>query len=353
MSRKHCLIWGVLLLVITLAPVAVPQGAAGGPYHYLTTIKVGGEGGWDYGCVDPAGRRLYYTHGTKVVVIDIDKDTVVGEITDTPGVHGFAFAPELGLGFASNGTESKASIVDLKTLATKMKVDTSANPDAILYDPGQKEVYTFNGRGNNATVFEAQSGKVIATIPLPGKPEFAQVDVKAGRVYNNIEDKNEVSVIETKTHTVVAHWPIAPGEGASGMAFDLANHRLFLGADKLMVMLDSVSGKVVTTVPIGPGVDANSFDPALKLAFASSGGDGTVTIAHEDSADKLTVVQVLRTARGARTMTLDPKTHKIYLAAADYETPAAQPAPAPGQRPPRPKMVPGSFKILVYGTDAK
>jgi len=271
-----------------------------------------------------------------------------------PGVHGFAIAPDLGLGFASNGQENKASIVDLKTLATKMKVDTGTNPDAILYDPGRKEVYTFNGRSNNATVFEAQSGKVIATIPLPGKPEFAQVDVKAGRIYNNIEDKNEVSVIDTKAHAVVAHWPIAPGEGASGMAIDLATHRLFLGADKLMVMLDYVSGKVVTTVPIGPGVDANSFDPALKLAFASCGGDGTVTIARENSPEKLTVVQVLQTARGARTMTLDPKTHKIYLAAADYEAPAAQPAQtAPGQRPPRPKMVPGSFKILVYGTDLK
>ncbi len=328
----------------------MPQGATGGSYRLLTTIKVGGEGGWDYGTVDSAGRRLYYSHGTKVVVIDIDKDAVVGEIADTPGIHGIAVAPELGLVFTSNGQENKASVVDLKTLATKMKVDTGTNPDAILYDPGQKEVYTFNGRSNNATVFEAQSGKVVATIPLPGKPEFAQVDVKAGRIYNNIEDKNEVSVIDTKTHTVVAHWPIAPGEGASGMAIDLATHRLFLGADKLMVMLDYISGKVVTTVPIGPGVDANSFDPSSKLAFASCGGDGTVTIAREDSPDKLAVVQTLQTARGARTMTIDPKTHKIYLAAADYEAPAAQAQPAPGQRPPRPKMVPGSFKILVYGT---
>jgi DNA-binding beta-propeller fold protein YncE len=352
MSRNRGLFLGALFLMVAIAPLALPQGSSSGPYHYLTAIKVGGDGGWDYGAVDQASRRLYYSHGTRVVVIDIDRDTVVGEIADTPGVHGIAIAPELGLAFTSNGQENKASVVDLKTLATKMKVETGANPDAILYDPGQKEVYTFNGRGQSATVFDAQSGKIVSTIGLPGKPEFAQVDVKAGRIYNNIEDKNEVAVIDTKTHTVVAHWPIAPGEGASGMAIDLATHRLFLGAEKMMVMLDYSTGKVVTTVPIGPGVDANSFDPALKLAFASC-GDGTVTVAREESPDKLTVVQMLQTARGARTMTLDPKTHKIYLAAAEYEAPAAEAQPAPGQRPPRPKMVPGSFKILVYGTDSK
>jgi len=259
------------------------------------------------------------------------------------------------LGFASNGRENKASIVDLKTLETRMKVETGANPDAILYVPGVQEVYTFNGTGKSATVFEAKTGKVVATIPLPGKPEFAQVDLKAGRIYNNIEDTSEVVAIDVKTHEVVAKWPIAPGEEASGMAIDLANHRLFLGAsNNLMVVMDSISGKVVTTVPIGPGVDANSYDPATKLAFASCGGDGTVTIARADSPDKLTVVQKLQTARGSRTMTLDPKTHNIYLASVDYEAPAAPAAqPAPGQRPPRPKPLPNSFRVLVYGTDAK
>jgi DNA-binding beta-propeller fold protein YncE len=347
MRKYFCLI--VLTFALALSMVPLKSWAADGPYRLITTIKVGGEGGWDYASVDSAARRLYVTHGSKIVVIDMDKNAVVGEITDTPGVHGFAIAPDLGLGFSSNGMENKASIVDLKTLQTKSKVDTGANPDAILYDPGRKEVYTFNGRGQSATVFEAQSGKIIATIPLPGKPEFAQVDVAAGRIYNNIEDKNAVVVIDTKTHTVVNTWPIAPGEGASGMAFDLANHRLFLGADKLMVMMDSLSGKVVTTVPIGPGVDANSFDPGTKLAFASCGGDGTVTIAREDSLDKLTVVQVLQTARGSRTMTLDPKTHRIYLAAVEYEAPAASQSPTPKFA--RPKTVPDSFRVLVYGTE--
>jgi YVTN family beta-propeller protein len=223
-------------------------------------------------------------------------------------------------------------------------LDTGTNPDAILFEPGQNEVYAFNGRGQSATVIDVKSAKVVATIPLGGKPEFAQADPAAGRVYNNIEDKNEVAVIDTKLHQVVANWPIAPGEEASGMAMDLKNHRLFLGCggSKTMMMMDSASGKVITSVPIGQGVDANAFDPETQLAFASC-GDGTVTIAHEDTPDKLTVVQTLETQRGSRTMALDPKTHKIYLAAAKFE------APAEGQR--RGKMVPDSFKILVYGME--
>ena len=342
------------VLAIALVCLLLPSGrswAAEGPYQFIAKIDVGGEGGWDYASVDSAAHRLYVTHGTKVVVIDLDKNAVVGEIVDLPGVHGFALAPDLGLGFSSNGMENKAGIVDLKTLQTKLKVDTGANPDAILYDPSRKEVYTFNGRGGSATVFEATSGKIIATIPLPGKPEFAQLDVSAGRIYNNIEDKNLVVVIDTKTHSVVETWPIAPGEGASGMAIDLANHRLFLGAENLMVMMDSTSGKVVSTVPIGPGVDANSYDPETKLAFASCGGDGTVTVAREDNPDKLTVLQVLKTARGARTMTLDPRTHRIYMAAVDYEAPATQ--PGAGQKMQRPRMIPNSFRVLVYGPEAK
>jgi DNA-binding beta-propeller fold protein YncE len=339
----------VLLFVVLLL---FPLLAAESPYQFLKQIPVGGEGGWDYASVDSTAHRLYVTHATKVVVIDLDKDVVVGEIAGTPGVHGFAIAPDLGLGFASNGQENKASLVDLKTLETKAKVDTGANPDAILYDPGRKEVYTFNGRGKSATVFEATTGKVLATIPLPGKPEFAQIDIKAGRVFCNIEDTNEVVAIDTARHEVVAKWPIAPGEEASGMAIDTVSHRLFLGcSNKLMVMMDYTSGKVVGSVAIGEGVDATNFDPATRLAFASSGGSGDVTIARFDSPDKLTVVQTLKTAKGARTMTLDPRTHKIYLAAAEYEAPAAQPAPG-GQRP-RPKMLPGSFKVLVFGTDAK
>ncbi len=326
-----------------LLPAAAPAGVAEGTYHFLKEIPVGGEGGWDYLSVDAAARRLYVTHASKIVVIDLDKDEVVGEIGDTPGVHGFAIAPAIGRGFASNGQESKASLVDLKSLKTLSKVETGPNPDAILYDPGQNEVYAFNGRGKSATVFYALTGKAVATVELSGKPEFAVTDVRVGRVYCNIEDKNEVAVIDDRTHQVVSTWPIAPGEEASGMAFDATQRRLFLGCgNKLMVMMDSGTGKVITTVPIGQGVDANAFDPEMKLAFASC-GEGTVTVAHEDTPDKLRVVQTLKTERGARTMALDPKSHRIYLSSAKFEP---LPEGAPRQRP---RVIPGTFKVLVYG----
>jgi DNA-binding beta-propeller fold protein YncE len=343
MKNKFLFLVGLAASTLfSLAPVSVR--GADGPYHFLKEIPVGGDGGWDYLSVDETARRLYVSHATKVVVIDIDKDEVVGEIADTPGVHGIAIAPSLGRGFVSNGREAKASIVDLKTLKTLSKVDTGENPDAILFEPAHQEVYAFNGRSQSATVFAAATGKIVATIALSGKPEFAVADPKAGRVYNNLEDKSEVVAIDTGRHEVVNRWPIAPGAEASGMAFDAAHHRLFLGcANKLMVMMDSESGKVVATVPIGDRVDANAFDPATQLAF-SSNGEGNVTIAHEDSPDKLTVVQTLPTARGAKTMTLDPKTHRIYLGAAKYE-------PSTDASQKRPTMVAGSFKILVYGME--
>lgn len=343
MKTNHCRFIGAIALSLSVGP-ALLHGADAS-YRLLKEIPVGGAGGWDYLSVDSAARRLYVSHGTEVAVIDLDKDAVVGTISNTPGVHGLAPAPDLGRGFVSCGRENKAAIVDLKTLQTLSKVDTGQNPDGMLYEPGQQEAYMFNGRGQSATVIDAKSGKVVATVPLGGKPEFATADPKAGRVYNNLEDKSTVAVIDTKTHTVVTNWPIAPGEEASGMAIDLEHHRLFLGCggSKTMVMLDSESGKVVASVPIGDGVDANAFDPGTQLAFASC-GDGTVTIAHEDAPDKLTVVQKLETQRGSRTMTIDPKTHRIYLAAAKFE------AAAEGQR--RGRMVPDSFKVLVFGMES-
>jgi YVTN family beta-propeller protein len=325
-------------------PDALVINSAGG-YKLSKEIPVGGEGSWDYLAVDMYARRLYVSHATKMVVIDMDKEEVAGEIADTPGVHGIAIAPNLGRGFTSNGRENKSSIVDLKTLKTISKVDTGENPDAILFEPGRKEVYAFNGRGNSATVFDAQTGQVTATIPLAGKPEFATTDQNAGHVYCNLEDKNEVAVIDTKTHKVADRWAIAPGEGASGMALDAEHHRLFLGcANKLMVMMDSTSGKVVASVPIGQGVDAVKFDRGTQLAF-SSNGEGTVTIVHEDTPDKFTVVQTLKTEFRAKTMALDPTTHKIYLGSAKFESAAE--LPAAGKRA-RPQMVAGSFKVLVY-----
>ena len=329
------------LFVISAFFLVASPSRGGETYHLLKEIPIGGEGGWDYVSIDETSRRLFVSHATKVVVVDLDTDKIVGEIADTPGVHGIALAPQLGRCFVSNGKENKVSIVDLRTLQTLSKVDSGENPDAILFEPVQGEVYAFNGRGKSATVIEAKTGRVVTTIPLPGKPEFATTDAQAGRVYCNIEDKSVVVAIDIKTHAVVNTWPIAPGESASGMAIDTAHHRLFLSCEnKLMVMMDSESGKVVASVPIGGRVDANDFDPATQLAF-SSNGEGNVTIAHEDTPDTLTVVQTLATEPSARTMTLDSKTHRIYLPSAKLE-------PVPGGRP---KVAPGTFKILVFGTE--
>ncbi len=338
--------WPVLFGVVGLLTAAVCR--ADGPYHFIKEIPVGGEGGWDALTVDSTAQRLYVSHGNRVVVIDLAKDAVIGEITNTPGVHDIAIAPKLNRGFVSDGREARASIVDLKTLQTISRADTGSNPDAILFEPGQNEVYAFNGRGQSATVIAADSGKVVATIPLGGKPEFAGADPESNRVFDNLEDKSEVAAIDTKTHQVVNRWPIAPGESASGIAVDSKNHRLFMGCDnRLMVMMDSTSGKVLGTAPIGEGVDGAEFDPGTQLAFASCGRSATVTIAKEESPDKLTVVQVLKTEPGARTMALDPTTHRIYLPTAKF---GPLPESANGERR-RPPMIPDSFKILVYGME--
>jgi DNA-binding beta-propeller fold protein YncE len=345
--RMRMAVIGTVALVLGMVS---GSRAADGPYQFIKEIQIGGEGGWDYLNVDPESKRLYVSHSTKVVVLDMATDTVVGEIADTPGVHG-AVAAANGHVVTSNGRENKASIVDAKTLQTIGKVETEGNPDFIMYEPKHKEVYTFNGSGKSATVIDA-SGKVVATIPLGGKPEAAVPDPGAGRVYVNVEDKNTIAVIDAAKHEVVATWPIAPGEEAAGLAIDTKSHRLFIGAHKgtpgpLMVMMDSSTGTVAGQVPIGTGVDATWFDPGTGYAFSSC-GDGTVTVAHEDSPDRLTVVQTLKTPRFARTMAVDPSTHRIYLAAAKYEAPEPG-APANA----RPKQVPGSLHLVVYGINGK
>lgn len=307
-------------------------------YRFAREIPVGGEGGWDYLSIEPASHRLFVSHATKIVVIDTRTDAVVGEIADTPGVHGIAFAPDLGRGFVSNGRAGNVSIVDLMTLKTIGHVATGKNPDAILYDPMHHEIYAFNGRGQSVTVLAAATGSVVATIPLGGKPEFAQVD--GGRVFVNIEDRNEVAVIDTATHAVSARWPIAPGEEASGMDIDREHHRLFLGcSNAMMIVLDSVDGRVVAPVSAGKGIDAAAFDAGTQLAFTSNGSDGTVTVVQEDSPDRFTVVQTLATERSARTMTVDAASHKLYLSSAAFQ---------PAEKDKRPATISGSMKVLVY-----
>jgi DNA-binding beta-propeller fold protein YncE len=292
------------------------RGAVAAEPHYklLKEISIGGGSGWDYLWADPVGRRLYVTHGTKVVVIDTDHNKIVGEILDTPGVHGFIAAPQLNRGFSSNGQENKSSIVDLKTLKTIQKVSTGANPDSILFDPKSNQGWTFNGRGQSATVYDAATGKVVVeAIPLDGKPETGVADPQANRVYVNIENKDEVVVIDMTEHKVVARWPIAPGAKASGLAIDPVLHRLIIGCgNSEMVMMNSTDGRVVASVDCGQGVDAAAFDPETHLGFVSAGGSGTVTVARVE-ADKLTVVQTLTTQRGARTMTVDPNPQDLSV----------------------------------------
>lgn len=329
-----------IALVTAILLTALSAGAR--EYTLLDTIPIGGEGGWDILTIDPTARRLYLSHATKVVVVDIDANKVIGEINDTPGVHAFVAVPELQRGFSSNGKENKSSVVDLKTLQTVEKADVGQNPDAVAYDATRGEVYVFNHSGNSATVIDAKSTKVVATIPLGGSPEFPAVDSTAGRVYINLEDKSEVAVIDAAKHEVIAHWSLSPGTEPSGIALDAARHRLFATChNKLLEMLDTDSGKVVANVPIGTGVDGCAFDHVTQLVFASC-GDGTTTIAHEETPEKLTIVQTLTTERGARTIALDSKTHRIYLPTADFQS------PLPGASPARPQIVANTLKLLVY-----
>jgi DNA-binding beta-propeller fold protein YncE len=345
MKRNYILLTAVAALSITTVFVAGTFSRAAAPapgpsgYHVVKSFPVAGEGGWDYITVDSAARRLYVSHSTHVVVFDTDTNTVVGDIPDTQGVHGIALAPDLNRGFISNGRANTATIFDLQTLKTIGTVKTGTNPDAIAYEPVTKRVFTFNGRSNDATAINASDGTVLGTIPLGGKPEFAVADGK-GTIYVNIEDKSELVHIDAQKLSVMHHWPLAPCKEPSGLAIDQKNRRLFAGCDnEMMAVVDGDSGKVIATPKIGPGVDANAFDPGTNLAFSSNGESGTLTVVHEDSPDKFTVVEDVPTKKSARTMGLDLKTHTIFLPAADFDPPAQ------GER--RPKMKPGSFVILV------
>ena len=336
----------VLRFTLGLVTVAssVSVAAAQGTYHVVKRVQLGGEGGWDYLTPDPSAHRLYLSRGTHVMVFDTERDTVIADIPNTPGVHGVALAHDLNRGFTSNGRDSTVTIFDLGTLAVIATPNVGArNPDAILYDAGTKRLFTFNGGSANASALDAATGKLVGTVPLGGKPETG-VSYK-GRVLVNIEDKNEIVAFDPKTLAVIAHWSIAPCEEPTGLALDEAHARLFVGCggNKMMAVVDANSGKVVTTVPAGQGIDAAAFDAGTQLAFVSS-GDGNITVVHEDSPDRYSVVSTVATERGARTMTLDPRTHKLYTVSAKFgETP-----PPTADRPrPRPPMIPGSFMVLV------
>jgi len=335
-----------LMLVIAMLFSSPVMLAAGPGLHVIKSAKLGGEGGWDYLKIDPDSRRLFISRATHVLVIDADSLKPVGDIPDTQGVHGIALAPELGRGFTSNGREGTVTIFDLKTLEVVSKVkDVGENPDAILYDSGSKRVFTFNGRSHDATAIDPKAGAVIGKIALEGKPEFA-VSTGAGEVFVNIEDKSEIAALDPKQLKVKSRWSLAPCEGPSGLAMDVQNRRLFAGCgNKMMAVVNADTGKVITTLPIGQGVDANRFDPDTHLAFASC-GDGSLTVVREESADKFSVAETVPTERGARTMALDRKTHQVFLVTAKFGPP---PAATPEQPRPRPPILPDTFEVLVVG----
>ena len=330
----------VVALFFAAALLAAVPALAQKQYKVVNHVKLGGDGGWDYLYFDKDGQRLFITRGSHVMVVDANTLKVSGDIPDLSGIHGVALAPELGRGFVSNGGDNSVAIFDLKTLKKLDSVKVGERPDAILYDPFTKHVFTFNARSKDSTVVDAASGKVVGTVLLGGKPEFAVSDGN-GKVYANIEDKSEIVAIDATKLSVLNRWSLSPCQEPSALAFDVTHHRLFAGCDnKLMAFVDSYTGKVVTTVPIGAGVDAGRFNPNTQEVFMSCGGDGVLTIIHEDSPDKYTVTQNLATAKGARTMAMDYASNIAYLVTAQRE---ATP-PAPGQRP---AMVPGSFELIV------
>jgi DNA-binding beta-propeller fold protein YncE len=321
---------------------ATPAG-----YSPLARLTLGGEGFWDYLAIDSVARRLYISRWTHVMVLDADNYKVVGDIPRIHGVHGIAIAREFGRGFISEDEVNQITIFDLQSLKTIATAKTGKGPDGIIYDPTAKRVFAFSHDGT-ATAVDAATGAVVGTIELGGQPEFAAADGQ-GHVYNNIEDKSEVLQIDSQTLKILNRWSLAPGESPSGMAIDRQHRRLFVGCrNQTMVAMDADTGKVVATVPIGEGVDANRFDPATQLVF-SSNGDGTLAIVHEDSPDTYTVVTNVRTQRGARTMELDPKTHRVYLVTAEL---GPQPQPTADDPHPPPPMTPGTFTLLVYGHGA-
>lgn len=335
--KKITSLFCFVLMVCSSATVFAQAGKS--EYKITNKIQLGGAGGWDYLSVDESAGRLYVSHASQVMVVDLKKGVLAGTIADTKGVHGIAIAKDLNKGFISCGRDSSVAIFNLTTLEVTARVKiTGRNPDCILYDPYKQLIFTFNGGSSNTTVMDAKTEKVIATIPLAGKPEFSQSDGK-GKVYVNIEDKSSLTVINTNTLKVENNWPIAPGEEASGLALDNVNHRLFMVCNnKLMVVMNALDGKVITTLPIGNGCDGAAFDPGTKRAF-SSNGDGTMTVVQELTPDTYKVVENVPTQTGARTIACDKSTHALYLPSAQYEPQAAG---ATG----RPKMIADTFMVL-------
>jgi DNA-binding beta-propeller fold protein YncE len=306
---------GLALLTLSAAGYATASAAEAGPLQVLKTFALGGEGGWDLLTVDPQARRVYVSRATRVMVIDADKGTLLGEVADVNGAHGVAVVPELNLGFATAGKDKAVVVFDLKTFKTVKKIPAGPKADAILYDPASKKVFAFDNSGGGITVIDpAALDKAPVTLAVPGKLELAVAD-GAGRLYVNVEDKSEVVAIDTKALKVLAHWPIAPGEEPTGVALDAAHKRLFIGCggNAKMIIVDAETGKVLGNVGVGKGVDGAAFDAQLGLVMIPNGRDGTLSVIKEGPAGEFKVIQTLKTATRAKTVAADPTTHRIYL----------------------------------------
>ncbi len=323
----------IIVALLALSLTAIAQAGPG--YKVVKTWKLGGDGGWDYLTVDGDGRRLFIARATRVMVVDADSGKSLGEIPDTPGVHGIALVPEFGRGFISDGGEDMVTIFDLKTLKPLNKVKVGTRPDAIIYDPFTKRVFTLNARSKDTTALDASKGEVAGTLALGGKPEFAASDEK-GTMFVNIEDTSELVAFDPQKLVVKSRWKLVGCEEPTGLAIDRKNRRLFAGCggNKKMAIVDADSGKVIAMPDIGDGCDATAFDPDQKLAFASA-GDGTITVIREDSPDKFSVAETVKTQERARTMALDPKTHNLFTVTAKVA--------------PERKVEPDTFVVLVVG----
>ena len=313
----------------------------GKTFHILKTFHIASPGGWDYIAVGPGNNRLYVSHGTQVNILDKTTGDSIGIIENTTGVHGIAFDKANGRGYTSNGRSNNVTVFDLESNQVITQIATGENPDAILYEPFTKKIITCNGRSKDLSVIDPVENKVVSTIPVGGKPETA-VSNGDGKLYVNIEDKNEIVQVDLKTFTVVAHWSVAPGEEPTGLVLDKKTNRLFAGCgNKFLIGVNAATGAVITSLPIGDGCDGVGFDADTKNIFTSN-GEGTMSVFHEKSADKIEPVATVTTKRGARTITVDQQTHLVYLPTADFE---AQSNPPQG----RPKMIPGTFQVLVVG----
>jgi DNA-binding beta-propeller fold protein YncE len=330
---------GLLAVVLLAGPAPAQEGRS---WHLIRRVPLAGAVRWDYLAVDTARHRLFITHGTEVLVLDTDSLTVVGRIPDTQGVHGVALAPELGRGYTSDGADSSVTVFDLASLRVLDRLHaTGRQPDAIAYDSVARRVFTFNGGSGSATAFEAASGAVAGTIPLGGTPEFAVADGR-GRLFVNLEDRDSIVSFDTRTLALVARWPLAPCATPSALALDRARRLLFVGCrNRVLAVVDADRGTVVTTLPIGAGVDALVFDPATRTVL-SANGDGTLTVATPDASGTYRVAETVTTARGARTLAFDPRTRRIFLVTAEFAAPGDS---APRQRP---QPIPGTFVLLVF-----